>query len=193
MPHRISDPSARAEARLRLSEERFRPIVENAAVGIAEVGLDGRFAAVNDTLCAITGYSREALLQRTFHDITHPDHLEADVALASRLASGELQQYTMEKRYIRRDGSIVFVNMSASALRDPFGAPLGFVAIIEDISERKAAEEALRHSEQRFRSVFKYAGTGIAITDLDGTFVKPVDPMTLTSFVCDTLAARPRP
>ena len=172
MPHRISDPRARAEAQLRLSEERFRHIFENAAVGIAEVGLDGRFATVNDTLCAITGYGREELLQRTFQDITHPDDLEADVALASRLASGELQQYTMEKRYIRRDGSIVFVNMSGSALRDTSGAPLGFVAIIEDISERKAAEEALRRSEQRFRSVFQFAGTGIAITDLDGTFLQ---------------------
>ena len=82
MPHRITDPRARAEAQLRLSEERFRHIFENAAVGIAEVGLDGRFTTVNDTLCAITGYSREELLQRTFQDITHPDDLDADIALA---------------------------------------------------------------------------------------------------------------
>lgn len=172
MPHRITDPRARAEAQLRLSEERFRHIFENAAVGIAEVGLDGRFTTVNDTLCAITGYSREELLQRTFQDITHPDDLDVDIALATKLANGELQQYTIEKRYIRRDGSLVFVNLSGSALRDPFGDPLGFVAIIEDISERKAAEEAVRRSEQRFRSVFLHAGTGIAIADMDGTFLQ---------------------
>jgi len=172
MPHRITDPRARAEAQLRLSEERFRYIFEHAAIGMAEVGLDGRFTTVNDALCAITGYSREDLLQRTFQDITHPDDLEADIALATKLASGELQQYSMEKRYIRRDGTDVFVNLSGSALRDPFGEPLSFVAIIEDISERKAAEEALRRSEQRFRSVFLHAGTGIAITNIDGTFLQ---------------------
>ncbi len=172
MPHRITDPRARAEAQLRLSEERFRYIFEHAATGMAEVELDGRFTTVNDALCAITGYSREELLQRTFQDITHPDDLDADVALAGRLASGELQQYTLEKRYIRRDGTVVFVNLSGSALRDPFGEPISFVAIIEDISERKAAEEALRRSEQRFRSVFQHAGTGIAITDIAGTFLQ---------------------
>ena len=129
MPHRISDPRERAEAQLRLSEDRFRHIFDHAAVGIAEVGLDGRFTMVNDTLCSITGYRREELLERTFQQITHPDDLDADVALVGKLTTGELQQYTMEKRYIRRDGSAVFVNLSASPLRDPFGEPLGFGAL----------------------------------------------------------------
>ncbi len=117
MPDRIQDPHARAEARLRLSEQRFRNIFENAAVGIAEVGLDGRFVTVNDKLCEITGYPRDELLRLTFQDITHPDDLAADIAFASRITAGEIQQYSMEKRYIRPDGAVVFVNLSASAVR----------------------------------------------------------------------------
>lgn len=172
MPQPSIDLRAHAEAQLRLSEERFRHIFENAAVGIAEVALDGRFTTVNDTLCAITGYPREELLERTFQDLTHPDDLAADQALAARLAAGEVHQYTIEKRYIRRDGSVVFVNLSGSALRDAAGEALCYIAIVEDISERKAAEEAVRHSEQRFRSVFQHAATGIAVTLLDGTFIQ---------------------
>ena len=172
MPHRIEDPQARAEAQLRISEERFRHIFENAAVGIAEVNLDGRFVTVNNTLCEITGYPREELLQRSFQEITHPDDLAADIAQASRLLSGELQQYTIEKRYIRKDGSLVFVNLSGSSVRGIDDEVLHFVAIIEDITERKRAEEALRRSEQQFRSVFEHAATAIAVTDLSGRFIQ---------------------
>ncbi len=152
MPHRIEDPRARAEAQLRISEERFRHIFENAAVGIAEVNLDGRFVTVNNTLCEITGYPREELLQRSFQEITHTDDLAADVAQASRLVAGELQQYTIEKRYIRKDGSSVFVNLSASAVRGLSDEVIHFVAIVEDITERKRAEEALKYNLARLES-----------------------------------------
>ncbi|MFN7914249.1 MAG: PAS domain S-box protein [Vicinamibacterales bacterium] len=168
MPHRIADPQARAEAQLRISEERFRHIFENAGIGIAEVALDGRFVTVNSTLCEITGYSREELLRLTFQDITHPDDVATDVAFAERLASGELQQYTMEKRYIRKDGATVHVHLSGSAVRGLDGDVIHFVAIVEDITDRKAAEEALRRSELQFRSVFEHASTGIAVTDMRG-------------------------
>ncbi len=172
MPHRIDDPKARAEAQLRISEERFRHIFENAAVGIAEVDLEGRFVTVNDTLCAITGYSREELLTLRFQDLTHPDDLEADLALASRLASGELTRYTIEKRYIRKDGQSIDVNLSGSAVQGLYDEVLHFVAVVEDITERRNAEAALRRSEQEFRSVFEHAATGIAITDLLGAFIQ---------------------
>jgi len=172
MSSHIDDPRARAEAQLRISEDRFRYIFENAAVGIAEVGVDGRFVTVNTKLCEITGYSRAELLERSFQEITHPDDLAADEALARRLASGEFQDYTMEKRYVRKDGSIVAVNLSASAVRAADGLLLHFIAIVEDISVRKAAEEALRSSEERFRSVFQHAATGIAITDIAGRFIQ---------------------
>lgn len=168
MPHRIADPQARAEAQLRISEERFRHIFENAGIGIAEVALDGQFVTVNSTLCEITGYSRDELLALSFQDITHPDDLASDVAFAQRLAAGELQQYSIEKRYIRKDGEPVYVNLSGSAVRGLDGEVLHFVAIVEDITERKAAEEALRRSELQFRSVFEHASTGIAVTDMAG-------------------------
>ncbi|MGC4085409.1 MAG: PAS domain S-box protein [Vicinamibacterales bacterium] len=172
MPDRIQDPHARAEARLRLSEQRFRNIFENAAVGIAEVGLDGRFVTVNDKLCEITGYPRDELLRLTFQDITHPDDLAADIAFASRITSGEIQQYSMEKRYICPDGAVVFVNLSASAVRGVDDEVVHFVAIVEDITERRLAEDAMRASEQQLRSVFDHAATGIAITDMDGRFLE---------------------
>lgn len=144
MPHRIADPRARAEAQLRISEERFRLIFENAAVGIAEVDLGGRFVIVNNKLCDITGYPRAELLARTFQDITHPDDLEADVMQARRLATGELDSYTIEKRYLRKDGSAVLVNLTGSAVRGADGQPAHFIAIVEDISARRAAEDAQR-------------------------------------------------
>jgi PAS domain S-box-containing protein len=168
----MDNPREHAEAQLRLNEERFRHIFENAAVGIAEVAIDGRFAAVNDTFCQIAGYERAELLDRRFHDITHPDDLAADLKQAMRLVAGELQTYTMEKRYVRKDGVPVHVNLTVSAVRRHDGKFAHFIAIVDDISERRAAEEALRRSEQQFRSVFKHAATGIAITTLSGEFVE---------------------
>jgi PAS domain S-box-containing protein len=143
----------RAEVALRVSEERFRGTFENAAIGMAHVGLDGRWLRVNRTLCQITGYSREELLAKTCGDITHPDDLEKDWALARRLIAGELPTYTMEKRYIRKDASLVWVELTVSLLRAADGEPLNFLAAVADISERKAAQEALREADLR-KNVF---------------------------------------
>lgn len=168
MPHRIADPRARAEAQLRISEERFRHIFENASIGIAEVALDGYFAAVNGTFCHITGYSREELLDRTFQEITHPDDVAEDEAQVAQLVDGAMAHFVMEKRYIRKDGSIVPVHLTVSAVRGLDNEVSHFVSIAEDISERKAAEEALRRSELQFRSVFEHASIGIAVADMQG-------------------------
>ena len=168
MPHRIADPQARAEAQLKLSEERFRHIFENAGVGIAEVALDGHFVTVNETFCQITGYTREELLARSFQDITYPDDVAGDEAEVARVVAGEQDRFTMEKRYIRSDGTLVYVHLSVSGVRGLDNEVSHFVSIAEDISERKAAEEALRRSEQQFRSVFEHASTAIAVTDMQG-------------------------
>jgi len=87
MPHRMENPSEHSEAQLRLNEERFRQIFENAAVGIAEVSVDGRFATVNDTFCQIMGYERVELLNRKFQDITHPEDLAPDLRQTLRLVA----------------------------------------------------------------------------------------------------------
>jgi len=127
---------------LRDSGARFRATFENAAVGIARVAQDGCWLEVNQRLCDIVGYTRKELMTKTFGDITHPDDLESDWNQARRLLAGEIENYSMEKRYYRKDGSIVWVNLTVSLARKADGSPDYFVSVIEDISARKRLEEA---------------------------------------------------
>jgi PAS domain S-box-containing protein len=157
-----------AEEALRQSEERFRHTFENAAVGIAHVGLDGHWLRVNDRLCEITGYSHEELRARTFQDITHPDDLEADLTAVRQVLAGEIATYAMEKRYIRKDGGIVWINLTVSLVRQPSGEPDHFISIVEDITLRKQAEEALRESEARFQLLANAAPVLIWVHGPDG-------------------------
>jgi len=127
----------------REAEERFRHAFDDAPIGMALVGPDGRFLRVNRTLAQITGYEEAELLERTFQQITHPDDLEADVEQMELVLRGEASAYRMEKRYLRGDGSIVWVMLSVSLIRGPDGAPLYFVSQVEDISDRKRQEAEL--------------------------------------------------
>ena len=131
----------RIEEVLRESEERFRATFEHAAIGAAQVGIDGRWLRVNRRLGEIVGYEPEELLKTTFQEITHPDDLEGDLEQVRRLLEGELQTYTMEKRYLRKDGSAVWVNLTVSLVRHSSGEPAYFIAAVEDISERKKTQE----------------------------------------------------
>jgi PAS domain S-box-containing protein len=130
---------------LREIEERFRATFEQAAVGIAHVGLDGHWLRVNRRLCDIVGYSREELLASDFSAITHPDDLAVDWENVRALIAGAIETYTIEKRYICRDGGAVWVNLTVSLVRGDASEPKYFISVIEDISERKAAEQAIRH------------------------------------------------
>ncbi len=132
------------EDALRESEERYRLTFERAAVGVSHTGLDGRFLRVNDMVCELTGYSREELVTVTFRDMTHPDDLQRSVHLVARLLAREVDTFSMEKRDIRRDGTVVWAHLTVSLLLDAEGAPRHFVSVIQDISERKAAEAALK-------------------------------------------------
>lgn len=134
----------RIEQALRNSEERYRATFELAPVGIAHVGLDGRWLQFNNTLCAITGYPRDQLQTLTFGDITHPDDLEADWNQARQLLDGRIDGYTMEKRYVRKDGQIVWVSLNASLQRNAQGEPVHFLVGILDITKRKQVEQELR-------------------------------------------------
>ena len=140
-----------ANARLRESEERFRLTIDEAPIGIALVSLGGRFVRVNRALCEIIGFAKDELERLTYRDITHPEDVDLDQERIGQLARGEIPRYQLEKRYIRKDGGIVTVLLSASVLPASDQTPLYFIAQIEDITVRKRAEEALRTSEREFR------------------------------------------
>jgi len=133
-----------AEEDLREGEQRFRSTFEQAAVGIAHVGPDGRWLRVNQKLCDIVGYAREELLERTFQDITHPDDLDADLEYVRQVLADEIRTYSMEKRYFRKDGATVWIDLTVSLVREPSGEPLYFIAVVEDIAQRKQAEDEIR-------------------------------------------------
>jgi PAS domain S-box-containing protein len=141
------------ETSLRESEQRYRETFEQASVGISHTTPSGNWLQVNQTVCDILGYTREELVARKWQDITHPDDLPADLAQSQRLLAGEINNFSMEKRYLRKDGSHVWVNMTLSLVRHPSGDPNYFIAVVRDITERKEAEEALRVSEMRYRII----------------------------------------
>ena len=135
----------KAEAVLRESEERFRVAFNQAAVGLAHVAPDGRFLMVNNKLGEIIGYSQKELLGMSFQDITHPEDVIADWALARRMISGELDEKTREKRYRHKNGYYIWVNLTSSMVRDAQGNPKYYSTVVEDISRRKQIEEELLH------------------------------------------------
>ena len=134
----------RAEEALRESEERFRQTFELAASGMAHVTLDGHFLRVNSALCQILGYSREELIGRSVKEVSHPEDRDATDADRSLVRRGELSKAEIEKRYLRKDGTAVWVDLAIALVRDAKGAPEYEIAILDDISARKALDAALR-------------------------------------------------
>ncbi len=129
------------EEQLYESERRFRLTFEQVAVGIAHVAPDGHWLLVNQRLCEILGYTREELLQMTFQEITYPPDLDADVAFMQDVLAGRLTEYSMEKRYIRHDGSLLWANLKVTLVRNDDGQPAYFISVVEDISQRKQDED----------------------------------------------------
>ncbi len=163
-----------AEEALRASEEEFRASFYSAAVGKAQVDPHtGRYLRVNAKLCEITGYSEEELLRKTFVELTHPEDQVNDKVAHERLTRGDVSGISLEKRYVGKDGRIVWVNVSTSLISDEDGHPLRTLAIIQDITARKEAEEALRESEARFAKIFRSNPAAICITTMqDGRFIE---------------------
>ena len=157
-----------SNAALRESEARFRATFDIAAVGVANVSTEGRFLLVNDRLCFILGYSRQELLGLTFSEITHPDDLEADWTHARDLLAGKALNYSMEKRYFRKDGTALWADLTVSLVRNEVGAPLYFISVIEDIGQRKASEEALIERERRFVALADAMPQLVWVSDPDG-------------------------
>ena len=152
---------------LRQSFRQFTTIFENAAVGISQVSLDNRWLRVNQKFAEITGYPPEELRGRSFKELTHPDDLHPDLDKNEQLKRGELQTFSMEKRYLHKRGEWIWVNLTASLVRDDLGQPDYIVSVIEDITTRKKTEAALRESETRFREMADSTPVMIWTCDLE--------------------------
>jgi diguanylate cyclase (GGDEF)-like protein/PAS domain S-box-containing protein len=133
------------EQRLRESEERYSSTVELAAIGISHVSLEGRFVHVNRRLCDMLGYTKEELLQLTVKQISHPEDVSVTDRDAQRLRAGEIDSVKIEKRYLRKDGTPIWVRITIASKREPDGRPSHDISVVEDISERKQAEDRVQY------------------------------------------------
>ena len=136
-----------AEAALRDGEARFRTIFQNSAMGISLADLEGKLILTNAAYQELLGYGPDELIGVSIFDITHPDEVQSNVALHNQMAGGGCERYRLEKRYIRRDEQIVWARLTASLMRDAGGEPEYVLAVVEDITERKLAEQARERSD----------------------------------------------
>jgi len=158
------------------SEALFHAVFDNAAVGIAQASLQGQFLQINPYFCRFLGYEHDEMLAPgfDFQQVTWPEDLDADLQHLQRLLAGEDASFSMEKRYIRKDGSIVWGYLAVHLVRAGDGTPQYFIAAVHDMTERKKGEEALSLAA----SVFTHAREGIMITEVDGTIVNVNDSFT---------------
>jgi len=162
----------RADVVRREAEERFRVAFQSSPIGMALVSPEGRWLRVNQSLCDMVGYSEAELLTKGgFSDLTHPDDLGSHLINLRRMLSGESNSYITDKRYIHASGRVVWTHLEKVLVRDPEGRPLYFVSQIQDITERREAEEALRESELQFRSLTEVAPDAIVVMDGEGRIV----------------------
>jgi PAS domain S-box-containing protein len=195
----IRDISERRQAQraLRDSEERFRKLFEENSVGMALVGPDMTLQKVNAALCQMLGYNESALLDHTFMEFTHPDDVEADLRNARRLMSGEISSYRMDKRYLTANGAVIWVHLTGAVVRDESSGPLYGMAIVENITERKLAEDALRSSEERYRMITELISDYASSyrREADGTYTREwitADSFTrMTGYSIEEIEARP--
>lgn len=183
----VADITARKRAQelLKRSQLRLRQTLGHAPIGIALVSPEGHWLSANHELCRMLDYDEGELLQGTFQDITHPEDLEADLTYLHELLAGERSGYRMDKRYVRKNGELIDVQLDVSLLRDEQAAPLYFISHIQDITERKRAHRALFEANELAEVTFEAIGEGVIRIDASGTIAE------VNSAAASLLAAEP--
>ena len=149
---------------LKLQEKQFKDTLDQVAVGIAHVDLNGQFIMANRRFCEITGYLEQEILKNTYHDITYPDDLDIQYQIRKRVLDGEDSNYTIEKRYIKKDNSVIWVSLTVTLVRQPDNKSSYFISIVNDITQRKQNEEKMR----KLSLATEYSSATIVITDVEG-------------------------
>jgi PAS domain S-box-containing protein len=167
----IALENRRSVEALRENEERFRKVFDEGPLGMALVRQDYRFARVNKALCEMLGYGDDELTALKFTDITHPADIKLGVELTEKLFRGEIPSFSIKKRYVKKNGQVLSARLTASLIGDKYRVPAYSVAIIEDITKQKRAEEQLRQSEERYRSLFDRMLDGVYLSTHEGRFV----------------------
>jgi PAS domain S-box-containing protein len=182
---RIREEARHAREALLESEQLFRLAFENANIGVCLVDTQGRLIRVNSQMCEMIGYSQSELEGMTVRDITHPEDLGLSQYFIEGACSGKVDRDEFEKRYIHKQGHVIWGKVSSSLVRDSQGNPVYFISHIQNITERKLAEEALRESEQRYRLLIEQSPVAIGILQ-DGVLVY-VNPQFLKVFGYDSM------
>ena len=174
-PGAVDGDGAGAMQTLRESEERFRDAFDQGLTGMTLASLDGRLIRVNPTFCSLLGYTADELTGMNFHELTHADDLAENIRLEQELIEDRIPGYRLEKRFRHKDGSLVWVAVNVGLARDERGRPLHTVAHMDDVTERKRAEQALRASEQRYRGLVETTHEGVWSMNAVGTttYVNP--------------------
>jgi len=161
----------KAEQALRQSEARFRSYFDMPLHGIAITSPEKGWLQVNDRICSILGYTRDEIVRLTWEEMTHPDDLAADSEQFNRLLCGEIEQYTLDKRFIRKDGRVIWTSIAVGCVRKPDGTVDYIVGLMEDITGRKRAEQAMRESEATARALINAPTDSILLLDAQGVIL----------------------
>ncbi|RLC54605.1 MAG: hypothetical protein DRH89_09340, partial [Candidatus Cloacimonadota bacterium] len=160
---KLDSTRRQTEVALKESKEKQRLMIDNSPVGFSATNLKGKFIDLNNTMCNMLGYSRNEMLHKHFNYFTHPDDRAENDELFETLVDGKTQYFDLEKRYIHKSGKIIYALLRSQLVHDEKGKPLFEIAVVEDITERKKAEEALKESEEKYRNLVERANDGICI------------------------------